>query len=54
MREIKKIKLGEEEIEICLKMEDGEEEIDPNFVVEKSDNLDDTTQLDLEDIDEEE
>ncbi len=51
MREIKRIKLDEEEIEICLKMEDGEEEIDPRLVIEENNNLDDTIELNIEDMD---
>lgn len=49
MRETKKIKLEKEEIEICLKMEDGEEEIDPNIDV-TSKKLEDTVELNFEDL----
>lgn len=53
MREIEKIKLGNEEIDICIKLEDGEIDIDPNLD-EKDENFLDTLELNFGEYDEQE
>lgn len=49
MEKTKKVKLGDKEIEICLELEDGEEEIEFN---NSEKNLETTTELNLKDINE--